>query len=242
MKTIAIVDDSPSDIALLAALVDRYFGGDKSAYNVVTFTDGLFLLEGYKPVYDAIFLDVEMRLVDGIGCAAQLRIIDEEVPLVYTTRMAQYATDGYEVGAMGYLLKPVSYYALRLALDRALRASQRSAPVRLWLTDGDERVAVDAREVDYVEVSGHDLSYHCGERTYHDWGSLKQCAARLAPLCFSACNRYCLVNLAHVERLRSESVVVGGTEIPVSRRSRKRLSQELMEFYQRGSGVHADAV
>ena len=241
MKTIAIVDDSPSDISMLAALVDRYFGGDKGAYNIVTFTDGLFLLEGYKPVYDAIFLDVEMRLVDGIGCAAQLRIIDDEVPLVYTTRMAQYATDGYEVGAMGYLLKPVNYYALKLALDRALRASQRTSPVRLWLTDGDERVAVDAREVDYVEVSGHELSYHSAGKVYRDWGSLRQCAERLAPLSFSPCNRYCLINLAHVERMRAESVVVGGDEIPVSRRSRKRLSQELMDFYQRGRGAHADA-
>ena len=240
MKTIAIVDDSPSDISELAALVDRYFHGDTSAYNIVTFTDGLFLLEGYKPVYDVIFLDVEMRLVDGIGCAAQLRIIDDEVPLVYTTRMAQYATDGYEVGAMGYLLKPVGYYALKLALGRALRASQRTASVRLWLSEGDERVVVDAREVDYVEVRGHELSYHCGGKTYRDWGSLKQCAERLAPLSFSACNRYCLVNLAHVERMRGDTLVVGGDEIVVSRRSRKRISQELMDFYQRGRGAYAD--
>ncbi|HJF45201.1 LytR/AlgR family response regulator transcription factor [Thermophilibacter provencensis] len=240
MKTIAIVDDSPDDIARLAALVDRYFGGDKGAYGVVTFTDGLFLLDGYRPIYDVIFLDIEMRLVDGIGCAAQLRIIDDEVPVVYTTRMAQYATDGYEVGAMGYLLKPVNYYALRLALDRALGKARRQAPVRPWLTEGDEHVAVDAREVDYVEVSGHDLSYHCGGRIYHEWGSLKQCSDRLASLGFSFCSRYCLVNLSHVERLRADSVVVGGDEIPVSRRSRKRLSQELMDFYQRGSGVHGD--
>lgn len=240
MKTIAIVDDSSKDIDLLRALVDRYFDGDTSAYSVVTFTDGLFLLEGYRPLYDVIFLDVEMRLVDGIGCAAQLRIIDDEVPIVYTTRMAQYATNGYEVGAMGYLLKPVNYYALRLVLDRALEESRRRVSARLWLTEGDDRVAVDARRVDYVEVRGHDLIYHCEGRTYHDWGTLKQLAERLAPLGFSPCSRYCLVNLLHVERLRAESVVVGGDEIPVSRRNRKRLSQELMDFYQRGSGAHAD--
>lgn len=240
MKTIAIVDDSPKDIEALRALVDRYFGGDKGAYSVVTFTDGLFLLEGYRPVYDVIFLDVEMRLVDGIGCAAQLRILDDAVPVVYTTRMAQYATSGYEVGAMGYLLKPVNYYALRLVLDRALEESRRRTSVRLWLTEGDERVAVDARRVDYVEVRGHDLSYHCDGRVYHDWGSLKQATERLSPLGFSPCSRYCLVNLLHVERLRAESVVVGRDEIPVSRRNRKRLSQELMDFYQRGSGAHAD--
>lgn len=240
MKTIAIVDDSPKDISLLRAQIDRFFDGDKSAYSLVTFTDGLFLLEGYKPIYDVIFLDVEMRLVDGISCAAQLRIIDEEVPIVYTTRMAQYATNGYEVGAMGYLIKPVNYYALRLVLNRAFERARQQTSVRLWLTEGNERVAVDARSIDYVEVRGHELSYHCRGRVYHDWGSLKQVAERLVPLGFSPCSRFSLVNLPHVERIRAESVVVGGDEIPVSRRFRKRLSQELMDFYQRGHGANAD--
>lgn len=234
VRTIAIVDDSTEDAAALARLVDGYFCGDKAAYKLVAFRDGLFLLEGYAPVYDLIFLDVEMRLVDGLDCARQLRTIDADVPVVYTTRMAQYAVKGYEVGAMGYLVKPVNPYALKLAMDRAFSSRLPSADQTLWLNEDDEKVAVRATNVDYVEVLGHDLSFHCSGRVLHEWGTLKDYAERLRPLGFSTCNRYCLVNLLHVERLRPETVVVAGDELEVSRRNRKRLREELMDLYQRG--------
>lgn len=236
IKTIAIVDDSPEDVAVLSQLVRAYFENAGEPCRIVPFSDGLFLLEGYTPIYDLIFLDVEMRLVDGLDGARQLREIDGHVPIVYTTRMAQYAVNGYEVGAVGYLVKPVNQYALRLAMDRALQASRHDVSKTLWVTRGEEQCAVRAADIDYVEVSGHDLRYHCEGDVYHSWGSLKSCEEELAPLGFVRCNRYCIVNLLHVDRLRKETVLVGGDELLVSRRRKKDLHDALVGLYQRRRG------
>ena len=56
------------------------------------FTDGLEILEEYRPVYDIIFLDVEMPQLDGMETARRIRAMDSEVQLIFITNMAQYAS------------------------------------------------------------------------------------------------------------------------------------------------------
>lgn len=232
MMTIAIVEDSPADAEALEALVDCYFEGDATKYKIVTFSDGLFLLEGYRPIYDVIFMDVEMRLVDGLSCARQVREVDEEVPLVYTTRMAQYAVSGYEVGALGYLVKPVSPYSFALTMKRVMRSVEQKQSVTLWLPCEEGQMAVRLRDVEYLEVRGHELIFHCGKRTAKVAGSLKEYAQRLASHNFVLCNRYYLVNLACVRGLHESTVQVGDVELALSRRRKTSFTQAVTRYFQ----------
>lgn len=64
------------------------------------FTDGVEILEDYRPVYDIIFLDVKMQHLDGMETARRIRELDSDVLLIFITNMAQYAIKGYAVGAL----------------------------------------------------------------------------------------------------------------------------------------------
>lgn len=239
--SIVIVDDDPRDGAGTAQMIRRYFAGgpeaDDARYTLVRFQDGPSLLEAYdqpdrKP-FDLIFLDVEMPGIDGLRTARILRERDTRVTLVFTTKMAQYATSGYDVDAIGYLVKPVQYPGFALTMRKALRIIEAHEGTTVTISSDGHMHVLDSDDIRYVEVSGHSVLYHTGNGVWRDWGTLKAVAERLAPHHFVASNRYCLVNLEWVTALDGTTVTVDGERLTVSRSRRKPLLEALSRYYGR---------
>lgn len=119
MVRIAIAEDDPAYRATLEEYLDRYRRENGLEAEVTTFSDGLALTEGYRPVYDLLLLDIEMPNLDGMSAAEKIRSSDPEVVIIFITNMAQYAIKGYQVDALDYVLKPVSYAAFAFKLKKA---------------------------------------------------------------------------------------------------------------------------
>lgn len=81
---------------------------------------------------DTLFLDVELGGISGMETARQIREHDTNLMLVFVTGYSDFVFDGYTVGAMDYLVKPVKEGKLRLVLDRAqkLMESRRRSPCK----------------------------------------------------------------------------------------------------------------
>lgn len=98
--------------------------------------------------------------MDGMAAAERIRKADENVVIVFLTRMAQYAVKGYSVNALDFIVKPVGYEVfaekLRRAIDTAAKRAERKIEIRM---DGDV-LWLPASSVYYVEVRTHDLIYH----------------------------------------------------------------------------------
>lgn len=231
MITIALVDDDDADARVTASMIDRYFDGDASRYAVTRFADGDSLLRDYKASFDLMFLDVEMPGTDGVTVARRLRVVDDQTVLVFTTKMAQYAVEGYDVDAIGYLLKPLNYYAFAIKMRKAEDIVARRRSVTVPLTVGPETVFVPSADIRYVEVLDHALLYHTGEGIRKVWASLKDAAETLEPVGFVPVSRYCLVNLEWVRAVHGDDVDVDGERVRVSRSRRKSLMQALAAYH-----------
>ena len=231
MITIALVDDDDADARVTASMIDRYFDGDASRYAVTRFADGDSLLRDYKASFDLLFLDVEMPGTDGVTVARRLRVVDDQTVLVFTTKMAQYAVEGYDVDAIGYLLKPLNYYAFSIKMRKAEDIVARRRSVTVPLTVGSETVFVPSADIRYVEVLDHALLYHTGEGIRKVWASLKDAAETLEPVGFVPVSRYCLVNLEWVRAVHGDDVDVDGERVRVSRSRRKSLMQALAAYH-----------
>lgn len=231
MITIALVDDDDADARVTASMIDRYFDGDASRYAVTRFADGDSLLRDYKASFDLMFLDVEMPGTDGVTVARRLRVVDDQTVLVFTTKMAQYAVEGYDVDAIGYLLKPLNYYAFSIKMRKAEDIVARRRSVTVPLTVGSETVFVPSADIRYVEVLDHALLYHTGEGIRKVWASLKDAAETLEPVGFVPVSRYCLVNLEWVRAVHVDDVDVDGERVRVSRSRRKSLMQALAAYH-----------
>lgn len=238
MLRAAIVEDDPACAALLEGYLERYRQENGLDISVTRFEDGADLAVSYRPEWDLIFLDVEMPRLDGISTAEQIRAQDSAVQLIFITNMAQYAIKGYEVDALDYVLKPVSYYAFSLKLQKALRVLGGRGDRSLLLTVGGEVTRLPLFELLYVEVFNHQLRYHTarGEFTTTGSRSLKDVAAELCGEAFSLCNSCYLVNLRHVDGVKEDHVLVDGAPLKISRNKRREFMQALLCHY-RGDRV-----
>mgnify|MGYP002663547870 CR=1 FL=1 len=70
--------------------------------------------------YDMILMDIQMQFMDGMTAAEEIRKFDTKVVIMFITNMTNYAIRGYEVDAMDYVLKPVTYFSFARKLERAI--------------------------------------------------------------------------------------------------------------------------
>ena len=118
MLKIAVLDDEPVFLSEFTAFLHQ-LTAEHETTNIDSFTDSSAFLQSPEQ-YDLIFLDIDMKLSNGMEAAKRLRKIDGQVALIFETQLAQYAVEGYLVDAVGYLVKPIEYYALSLVMTKAL--------------------------------------------------------------------------------------------------------------------------
>ena len=151
MIRVAIVDDDRKDIQQLQAYLEQYRRESGEAMDITVFTDGDEIAEGYRPRFDLILMDVEMRFLDGMSAAREIRKTDPEVVIIFITNMAQYAIQGYEVDALDYVLKPVSYFAFSQRLGRAITRMKRRGARYLTIPVKGGARKLEASQIYYVE-------------------------------------------------------------------------------------------
>ena len=84
----------------------------------------------------SFFMDIKLPHMNGMQCAVRLRRLDEDVALIFVTSMNQYALKGYEVGAMGYMIKPISYFPLSVLMDKVQKKLARETTRILYSRGG----------------------------------------------------------------------------------------------------------
>ena len=230
MIRIAIVDDDADDLKLLQSNIERFFQSSGGEYSLFAFSDGEDLLYRYDGSYDVIFLDVEMRWSNGIDVARSIRERDRDTALIFISRIAQYAVQGYSVDALDYILKPVEYASFEKKMQKALHHVESHRAHRIRISqDGDYRwLSSDA--IRYVEVYGHALIYHTEEGVFRATGTISAAAEELAPFHFIQCTRFCLVNLKYVTGIDSGTIYLGQDALPISRRRRKEIVDALLLY------------
>ena len=221
MFNIAIVEDDLIYREKMLHYIERYANEHNIKISVETFSNGMEITDKYQPKWDIIFLDILMPYLDGIKAAKEIRAQDSSVILLFVTNMQQYAIRGYEVEALDYVLKPLSYEQFYLKMQKAMKvAGMREKKQLLIITkDASEKISID--EILYIEVKNHHLYIKLLDRECVVYDSLKNFEKRLPEKCFSRCSQSFLVNLKYVKKLKQTSVMVGNEELPISRNRKK---------------------
>lgn len=226
LRAAVVEDDEHSRSRIVSCL--RRFGQEHGvAVQVTEFADGEALLQGFRPEFDVLFLDIEMPRLDGMSAARQIRERDEQVTIIFITNMAQYAIHGYEVGALDFLLKPLSYDALEMRLIKLLKLVQARQESGILLSLGSDLRRLRVSELLYVELVGHDLVYHLRDESISLRGSMREAEEQLRGKPFFKCNSCYLVNLDHVRAVSDGMAVVGGDRLQISRARKKAFMEAL---------------
>ena len=218
MIRIAIVEDEDSQAQILEKNLKRFEAENQTEFAIQRFRDGYQIVENYKGDWDVILLDIEMGLMNGMEAAQQIRKRDDSVELIFVTKLAQYALQGYRVRALDYILKPIEYVPFAESLKRVLRNLSKNPRTTLAIRSKDSTEMVDASEIYWIESSGHLLSFHLKDKVLSTTVfSMKELETRLSPNGFARCNSGCLVNLEKVSGFGEGEVYIGNVHLPISR-------------------------
>ena len=153
-----IVDDEPLAVEMLSVYVQR----TETLQLLSTFTDSVqafSVISQQKP--DLVFMDIQMPDLNGMELS---RLLPEDTRVIFTTAFKQFAYDSYQVEAVDYLLKPISYQKFLEAVAKAEKWFQVS---RASGSDSRERrsafIKVDGG---YRNIYFDDIAYVSGMKDY----------------------------------------------------------------------------
>lgn len=179
MFKVLMVEDRASDAQALERMLARYAEEHDEDFQVTRVATAMELPEDHNP-YDLIFMDIGLPGINGMEAAQLLRSYDTQTPLIFVTDLAQYAVHGYQVDALDFIVKPVEYYDFALRLDRALRIARRERNDKVTIVTRDGMRVFRTSDLVFVDIMGHDLSYHLANgETVTLRGSLTKAAEQL---------------------------------------------------------------
>lgn len=230
MYHIAVVEDEKICSVQVQQFLEQYQEENNVRFKVTVFEAATQILESYEPLYDMILMDIDMPGMNGMDAADQIRQTDQDVVIVFITNIASFAIRGYEVGAMDFVVKPITYYNFSTRLARALRRSRSREPRQMILTLADGVKKLEVGQIYYVEVQNRMLHYYTQEGVFAVRGTMQSVQQMLEAYSFAKCNHWYMVNLRHVSEVKKNTVVVGEYELEISRRNRTPFLKALTEY------------
>ena len=224
MINVAIVEDEEQQAQTLAECVGRYGREHGLEFSCVVYANAINFLQNYKGTADIVFMDIRMPHMSGMEAAERLRERDSSVVIIFVTSLMQYAVDGYKVGALDFVIKPVQYGSFALTMRRAVERVAWNEGKRLLVNTPTGAILLDADDIRYVEILKHHLVYHAVGGDYDGYGTLVEVEKQLAGEPFARCNACYLVNLRYVTQIQGYSVYLGEEELRISHPKRKDLA------------------
>lgn len=233
MIRIALVDNEAAETERLRSLLERYSQETGALFQISEYENGILFLESCRiNRFDLVLMDVDMPDMDGFQTAARFRAADPTAVLIFVTNVAQQAIRGYEVNALDYILKPLSYEALFLKLPKALALCQRNLGSRITVKTKTGQTVFSIASILYVLSDGHHITYYTEQGEINAYGTMKDVEALLTEPQFYRCNSGCIVNLGYVTKYENMLLkLANGVSLEISRARKKGFLEAMQRFY-----------
>ncbi len=226
---IAICDDENVESQYILSIVEKWSNENNVEIKVDRFNSAEAFLFHYAESndYDIFLLDIEMGKMDGVTLAKKIRKDNETVQIIFITGYSNYISEGYEVAALHYLMKPVNEKKLFEVLNRAVLKIEKNERV-LIIEHAKEMVRCPLYEIAYLEVNQNYVTIHA-KQSFTVKKTLKDFEELLDER-FYRIGRSFIINLNMIERVtKMEVILSNGSSIPLPRGQYDSLNQAIIK-------------
>lgn len=215
---IAICDDEPSQRDYLEGIIAAWAKKGNHLVELRKYAHARHFLFDYgeKKDFDILLLDVEMPEISGIELAKTVRKDNSAVQIIFVTGYYEYFSDGFDVSALHYLIKPVTEEKLFPVLNRAaenLRFRQKS----VLLSTADGEIKLPLADILYAEAENVYVIVHTVHGSYRTRTTLAKFFGQLDET-FLQVHRSFVVGLKYVRKItRTEITLASGDTVPIRR-------------------------
>ncbi len=235
---IAVCEDDDTEREYICSLVERWRDKNQTNCQIDAYRTAeqiMLSFDGEFP-YSIYLLDIEMGKISGMEFAGKIRENDKEAVIIFLTGLAEYALDGYEVGAMQYLIKPIREEKLHTLLCQALDKLE-SNPEKFFVWEqGSEVLKISYDDIWYLEASGHYIKLFYGEHDICWKASLVSIQKEFEQNGFVMPKRGVLLNLRKIAGIGKTSCLLdNGKSVTISRNCYKKVNEAFINFYRNGN-------
>lgn len=217
LKCIAI-DDEPLALELIRQYVDRV----PELQLVQTFDDAITGGEFLRAnTVDLLFIDINMPDITGIELVRSLK---NKPATIFTTAYKKFAFEGFELEAVDYLLKPISFERFLKAVRRVIdfhavkNSAKENCSEHFFVRSEYRMVKIELNEIDYIEGLEDYIKIHfTNAKPVLTLMTLKAVLEKLPEEKFKRIHRSYIIPVNKVQSILNRKLTLtNGTELPVS--------------------------
>ena len=230
MICIAICDDEKHMSDHIRAMASDFFRKKNREIHFRIFLSGEELLS-YDGQIDILFLDIQMKGMDGIETARKLRNSKFRGFLIFITVLKEMVFQSFEVQAYDYLVKPVEEKQFEKTMERLYASMQNAGEDSLLVQKGYEGRIIREEEIVFCEVIDRKIYLNLTSGEVVDY--YERIENLETKLCshFFRCHRSYLINLKHLKGYKNGTACMdNGKEVPVSRLRSKEFSSVVLQY------------
>jgi DNA-binding LytR/AlgR family response regulator len=184
---------------------------------------------------DLVFLDINMPEISGLSLA---KSVNKDIKIIFTTAYREYAVDGFDLKAVDYLLKPISFERLLQAISKYLDENSiipKPDKIELmpeksesFFVRADRKmVKICFSEIFYIESLADYVKIHLTDKAVVTRETITGIEAKLPQQEFIRTHRSFIVALSAIDSFTNEYVEIGKKQIPISRSYKKEVLETL---------------
>ncbi|GMQ64735.1 LytR/AlgR family response regulator transcription factor [Vallitalea maricola] len=232
---IAICDDEILQVNLVEKLIMEAVETENIKVNILKFLCGEDLIAYCNSnKLHIIFLDMEMKGLDGIESARKIREKNDNVIIIFVTGYKEYVFDVFEVNTFRYILKPVKIEQFQKALYDAIKIiGELKEPQKeeefLVINKNKEKIIIAYNSINYFEKYKNKVMVMADNQNIEFYGTFNELNMLLNGDRFIRVHQGYIANIDKIELITSKEVLLkNGNRIPVSRRNAKEVKETFL--------------
>jgi DNA-binding LytR/AlgR family response regulator len=184
---------------------------------------------------DLIFLDINMPEISGLSFA---KSINRNIKIIFTTAYREYAVDGFDLQAVDYLLKPISFERLLQSINKYFEENvvvenvftKEIVPERsdfIFVRSDRKMIKISIPDILYIESLADYIKIHLPNNTVITRETMSSIEAKLPQQDFFRVHRSFVVSIAAIESFTNEYIEINRKQIPISRSYKKEVLERL---------------
>lgn len=178
---------------------------------------------------DLIFLDINMPEINGLSFA---KSINKDIKVIFTTAYREYAADGFDLQAVDYLLKPISFERFSQAIakligETIIKNNELSTEITaeksdfIFVRSDRKMIKIDYSDIFYIESLSDYIKIHTTDKIIVTRETISNIEAKLPNKDFIRVHRSFLIAITKIESFTSETIEINKNSIPISRSYKK---------------------
>ncbi len=221
---IAICDDEKHQIEIIKEYLSEALGN--LPYTIVEANSGEELIEKCQNEnLDLIFLDIEMKELNGIETGKHMRELNKDAVIVFVTGFKDYALKAFEIRAFDYIIKPLTKKKFNIFFNDVKKRMKEiqfrhEKDQRLLVKSKSLMVELEYDDIVFFEKSGHQIVVHVNEKEpVSYYSSFKELKEVLGEGMFVQCHQGYIINMDFVASYRDKVLTLKGEygQLPVSK-------------------------